>query len=277
MVDTIPVDEYQRWYPPRAAIDRLRPTRTAVVIDALTACIRSGAVRAAAHQVFEVHQSGRSGQVAVYKLLEAGRWIEEAEERFWELGNITIKPEVRRASAVEALIVRQEGPDIELTGVRLDRTGVDNLAAQLGVAPRARSFNEVMADRNREDRIDVSSAQAVRSIVEASAIQASLDIKPNEDVAEDFIARTAPELTAPLINVDPGPNKGGRPRKDFWEPVLVAAGIAIYAGWQPGKIADAERWMADWLSARGHEASEVAIRERARALFNAYVAERDKN
>lgn len=69
---------------------------------------------------------------------------------------------------------------------------------------------------------------------------------------------------------------GGRPRKDFWEDLLVATGIAIYAGFQPQRVAHVERWMANWLSENGHEASEVAIRQRARSVFNAYVAERDK-
>jgi hypothetical protein len=78
---------------------------------------------------------------------------------------------------------------------------------------------------------------------------------------------------------EPSPPRhaGGRPRKDFWEPLLVAAGIAIYAGWQPQRIADVERWMADWLADNEHEAAEVGIRQRARILFNAYAAERDKN
>jgi len=58
---------------------------------------------------------------------------------------------------------------------------------------------------------------------------------------------------------------GRRPRKDFCEPLLVAASVAIYAGFTPAKIADVEKWMADGLSANGHEAGEVAIRKRARA------------
>lgn len=88
---------------------------------------------------------------------------------------------------------------------------------------------------------------------------------------------TSPARTPQADSGNGAPHLGGRPRKDFWEPLLIAVGMAIYDGFQPGRIADVERWMADWLSTNGFEAGEVAIRQRARAVFVAYEAEKDKN
>lgn len=123
---SIPIDEYARWLSPRQAIERLKPVASATVIDALAAGIRSGAIRAAAHRIIMLWPDEPPKQIGVYTLLSPGRWIEQAEDRFWQLGSITV------VSAAERVPNRDEGAKQELTGVRLDPMGVENLAAQLG-------------------------------------------------------------------------------------------------------------------------------------------------
>lgn len=64
------------------------------------------------------------------------------------------------------------------------------------------------------------------------------------------------------------PHPGGRPRKDFWEPLLTAIAADLYNGdLTPRLQADIERAMNEWIDANGHEASVGAVRERARALW----------
>jgi hypothetical protein len=136
MADGIPVEEYEAWIPPRAAIERLRPVSASTVVDALEAGIRSGAIRAAAHRVFEVSAGQPSSQVGSYVLLESGDWIDQAEQRFWDLGSITIvAPKGTGRVAGGGFQLRSTGGDRELTGVRLDPVGIEGLALQLGSAP----------------------------------------------------------------------------------------------------------------------------------------------
>jgi hypothetical protein len=74
---------------------------------------------------------------------------------------------------------------------------------------------------------------------------------------------------APLSSRSPA-NKGGRPRKEWWDSLWVEMARQLYAGdLQPKKQADIEKSMADWVSAQGQEASVRIIRDAARKLWNA--------
>jgi len=62
----------------------------------------------------------------------------------------------------------------------------------------------------------------------------------------------------------------GRPSKDFWEDMVIAATRAILYDdtLKPKTQADVQRWMADWAIANGHgHPGETALKERARKVF----------
>jgi hypothetical protein len=69
----------------------------------------------------------------------------------------------------------------------------------------------------------------------------------------------------------PEPNKGGRPRKDWWDDFWIDICQQIYEGdLKPAKQADLERAMHDWVINHGHEAGETSIKNAARKLFKAW-------
>jgi hypothetical protein len=65
-------------------------------------------------------------------------------------------------------------------------------------------------------------------------------------------------------------NKGGRPRKEFWDDLLIAIFAQIYEGaLTPKSQADLENAMLDWASAHGHQLGETSVKGPARKLFAA--------
>lgn len=64
-------------------------------------------------------------------------------------------------------------------------------------------------------------------------------------------------------------NKGGRPRKNYWDDLWAEICGQIYEGKLiPERQADIEKAMLDWATNHGHELSEAGARQRARILFN---------
>jgi len=75
----------------------------------------------------------------------------------------------------------------------------------------------------------------------------------------------------------PAPNRGGRPRKDWWDALWVEICRRLVCGeLQIARQADIERAMLDWAAAHGHDLSESAARARAKLLFSA-LAPKVKN
>jgi hypothetical protein len=65
-------------------------------------------------------------------------------------------------------------------------------------------------------------------------------------------------------------NKGGRPRNDYWEALLVEIARQLYSGdLQPKRQADIEGAMQDWLTDKGHKWGETQVRQRAKSLWEA--------
>lgn len=63
---------------------------------------------------------------------------------------------------------------------------------------------------------------------------------------------------------------GGRPRKDFWEELLIEISAAIYRGdLTPTKQGHIEKAMLNWLTDRGWSASPSTVRIRANKLWTA--------
>jgi hypothetical protein len=68
----------------------------------------------------------------------------------------------------------------------------------------------------------------------------------------------------------PERNRGGRPAKEYWEPLLIEMARQLYAGdLQPRRQADIENAMHDWLASNGHQGGETQVRQRAKTLWEA--------
>lgn len=66
----------------------------------------------------------------------------------------------------------------------------------------------------------------------------------------------------------PEQNKGGRPRKEWWDDLWCAVwGLAYRGDLQPKNQADIERAMMAWIEERGETASESTIKPLARKMF----------
>lgn len=119
---------------------------------------------------------------------------------FWVTAGITVNAKTPPGTMVNFRTY-------EFFGVRFEPDGLQRVADDAGV-PVLISHAALLASAIKKppspqgpDWVSVQPAvprpqQATRSIVEASAPQAGLNIKPNEEVSLDFLARTAPELVA---------------------------------------------------------------------------------
>lgn len=77
-------------------------------------------------------------------------------------------------------------------------------------------------------------------------------------------------------DVRPPRNKGGRPKREFWEELWVEIARQLYVGdLKPKTQADIENAMHQWIVAKGYTASESTVRDRARMLWR--VIEQDGN
>lgn len=66
-------------------------------------------------------------------------------------------------------------------------------------------------------------------------------------------------------------SRAGRPRKDFWDDLIIATCRAIWLGdLKPQTQADIERWMLDWAAANRQEISETSVKAPAKKVFNAF-------
>ncbi len=102
-----------------------------------------------------------------------------------------------------------------------------------------------------------------------------------------FDVRFDPEVIHRLVETPAGPrlrhatvpvpaperepvNRGGRPRNEYWEPLLIEMARQLYEGeLLPNRQADVENAMHDWLAANGHKGGETQVRQRARSLWEA--------
>jgi hypothetical protein len=82
-------------------------------------------------------------------------------------------------------------------------------------------------------------------------------------------------VSAPVASVEPiatpPTNKGGAPRKAWWDDFWIEICRQIYDNeLKVEKQADLERAMLDWASANGHDMSETSAKVAARKLFKAW-------
>jgi len=76
------------------------------------------------------------------------------------------------------------------------------------------------------------------------------------------------QVALPQLPSPPEQNKGGRPRKEWWDDLWCAVwGLAYRGDLQPKNQADIERAMIAWIEERGETASESTIKPLARKMF----------
>lgn len=65
-------------------------------------------------------------------------------------------------------------------------------------------------------------------------------------------------------------NKGGAPKKAFWDDLWIEVAVKLGARkLEPKSQADIERFMLDWASSKGLDLGETTVKEPARKLFAA--------
>jgi hypothetical protein len=83
--------------------------------------------------------------------------------------------------------------------------------------------------------------------------------------------KSALEALAPAkapATLELSPNKGGRPRKEFWDDLWCAIWGEVYRGdFKPKNQAEIERTMMAWIEERGEGVAESTIKPLARKMF----------
>jgi hypothetical protein len=72
----------------------------------------------------------------------------------------------------------------------------------------------------------------------------------------------------------PQPNRGGRPRYDYWEDLLLEMFDQLWHGTLvPKRQSDVEDAMFKWLTDNDHQHSERSVRQRAQRLWKVWIKE----
>ena len=268
--------EFQTWQHPRDLIAHLKGPQARSLVNGLLQRLENGFLFAAAGISSWRDEKGALQKRFAPVSIQADWWQDadgarEYWQTLWTLGDVNVRLYD---------ISRGEFIPIALTAIRFEASSLydDLTIPRPASASRIDHVSAILEDPGGSEVQQRLSARP-KTAVEALSHFAKGAQTPAPPAEESSVDPGVPNghLARIVPLDDPQKHAGGRPRKDFWEPLLVAAGIAIYAGFQPQRIADVERWMTDWLTVNGYEAGEVAIRQRARLLFNAYSAEQDKN
>lgn len=100
------------------------------------------------------------------------------------------------------------------------------------------------------------------------ALAFSAQTMPDASLAGDSARTSTPPR---LIDMDSLPNKGGRPRAEFWDDMLLAVAKSIYDGdFKPRNQADVTRAMQDWIADHGYEGGLTQIKAMASKAFNTF-------
>src|ERR1017187_7817120 len=91
---TLTAEEFERWEPIKRALTTVLLLAPHTCIDILKARIRSGSIAIAAKEFRKFNERGRPSPPTHLMLLDASRWIDHVDERFWDVGDHTVR--VRR-------------------------------------------------------------------------------------------------------------------------------------------------------------------------------------
>lgn len=85
----------------------------------------------------------------------------------------------------------------------------------------------------------------------------------------DIAALLAGELPR-LPLATPAASRAGRPRKDFWDDLVIATMKAVWEGeLRPTRQAEVERWMLDWAARNDHAIGETSVKTPAKKIMAA--------
>ena len=99
------------------------------------------------------------------------------------------------------------------------------------------------------------------------------DVRFEPSDVQAVIANVTPPNNPPEIQgtTEASTNKGGAPRKEWWDDFWIAICGQIYVGdFKPKSQAELERAMLDWASTHGHDMSDTSAKVAARRLFKAW-------
>lgn len=204
MAQSVADQEYRNMMTPEEALGHL--AERGIPIDAAKAEIASrllsGRVQGVAQRAFVVTIRGE--QTNDCMRISRAAWMGvDIPPGFWSGDDLKLP---RTGDVFAAVLGSLYNGSMTCVGVRFDRLGIDILvedhrrrtlpkpspAAKISQAPTPIVPLKISAP------MGIGSPEAIQSIVEASRVQSHLDIRPNEDVSEDFLRRTAPELFKPL-------------------------------------------------------------------------------
>lgn len=186
----------------------------------------------------------RSGQTAVSEILErltSGALQAAAGSAKFVSDGSPVNPTLTRIPASfwdTAEGISPAHADFWRTGTLV----INRVRTPSGLAPTTISFFDV-----RFDPVGIEQIAAIR----AASLRAAVSAQPGPVVA-------------------PPVRAGGRPRKDYWEDLIIEMARQIYeAEISPKLQADLERAMLDWIVMNGHKGDESSVRPRAKKLFDA--------
>jgi hypothetical protein len=107
---------------------------------------------------------------------------------------------------------------------------------------------------------------------DSGGIYRHFDIRLDPADVAAMLAAAPPRLQAVA---PPAASKAGRPRKDFWDDLVIATMKAVWEGeLQTSKQADVERWMLDWASRNGHAIGETSVKAPAKKILAAHEGQK---
>jgi hypothetical protein len=122
--DQISEEEFERWIPVKAAASEVGAASEDAQ-EILKARIRSGAIKITARVAVDFDRGHRIERR--FFLIDEVRWIGTPDDRFWEVGDHTLRERLGPSFADGTRVV------VEFHGIRLDPEGLDALRRDLGI------------------------------------------------------------------------------------------------------------------------------------------------
>jgi hypothetical protein len=128
-VETINSEEFEQWVRMKSALSVLTALVPHTCLDILKGRIRSESIRIAAREWVGFNVQGRIFQKNQFVTLSASQWIGYVEDRFWDIGDHTIRVPIDSTGYSGTRV------SSEIHGCRLDPAAFELLRLELGGAP----------------------------------------------------------------------------------------------------------------------------------------------
>ena len=230
--------EWETWYTPLTAVQLLKQSDGPLSRTAILEFMKVGRIRGVTEHM--VVTQGKKERIAAFQTLPK-EWFEDRSggDLFWSHGILEYKL---------PSLTMQDAPTIHrCSGVRLEPAGVHLLLPQ--AVPNSMAAKPLLHS-------DIFRDPEVAELMERVAtLEAELASKP----------------TSALIDLDALPNKGGRPRAEFWDDLVIEMVRRIYEGdLKPKSQADLVRAMQDWVSEHGYAGGLTQIKPVAAKIFKTF-------